>query len=288
MNKVLLLLFPALLLTGQTEKSAYKIFNEEGKTRKYEKMLNECKEADIILFGELHNNPIIHWLQFELSKDLHSVHEDKLILGAEMFETDNQLLLNEYLEELISITRFEDESKLWPNYKTDYKPLVDFAKTNKLDFIATNIPRRYASMVSKGGFEALEQLSDEAKSLIPPFPILYDSTLNCYKSMLSMGGGAMGAHVNSNLPKAQAIKDATMSYNIYQNWSEGKVFIHFNGTYHSDNFESIIWYLKKYNEDLKIVSIASVSQKKIDKLQDKNLGKANFILCTPESMTKTY
>ncbi|MFC2097721.1 ChaN family lipoprotein [Bacteroidota bacterium] len=287
-KKLFLFLFPALMLAAQSDKPAFRLFDDQGVVVKYEKLLKDCEEADIILFGELHNNPIVHWLQYELSKDLFEIKGDNLVLGAEMFETDNQLILNEYLDGLISVIRFETEAKLWPNYKTDYKPLVNMAKDNKLKFIATNIPRRYASMVSKGGFEILEKLTDEAKKMIAPLPIQYDANLNCYKSMLSMGGGAMGQHVNINLPKAQAIKDATMSNNIYKNWEEGKTFIHYHGTYHSDNFESIVWYLKQKNPDLKILSIGSVSQEIIDKLDEENLGKANIIICVAESMTKTY
>lgn len=288
LKRLIVLLFPGLMAGAQIDKPAYRIFDEKGIEINYEQIINKCKKADIVLFGELHNNPIVHWLQYELTNDLLKEQGSDLVLGAEMFETDNQLILNEYLTKLISITRFESESKLWPNYKTDYKPLVDLAKNNNLDFIATNIPRRYASMVSKGGFEILDKLTEEAKNLIAPLPIQYDSTLSCYKAMLSIGGGAMGAHDNNNLPKAQAIKDATMAYNIYKNWSKSKLFIHYHGTYHSDNFESIVWYLRKAKNDLNIITISSVSQKEIKNLEEKNFGKANIILCVSGTMTTTY
>jgi uncharacterized iron-regulated protein len=42
--------------------------------------------------------------------------------------------------------QLDSTARLWKNYKTDYKPLVDFAKENYFDFIATNMPRRYASV----------------------------------------------------------------------------------------------------------------------------------------------
>ena len=119
------------------------------------------------------------------------------------------------------------------------KPLVDFAKENKLAFIATNIPRRYASLVSKKGFEALDNLTEEEKTWIAPLPILYDATLPGYVEMMKM----MGDHTSPNMPKAQAIKDATMAYFIQKNLQPNSVFIHYNGTYHSDNFEGIYWYL---------------------------------------------
>jgi hypothetical protein len=99
-----------------------------------------------------------------------------------------------------------------------------------------------------------------------------------------MGGNAKPEY----FAQAQAIKDATMAHFILKNWQKGKIFLHFNGSYHSDNFESIFWYLKKQNPNLKIVSIASVEQKSITELEKSNFGKANFVLAIPSDMTKTY
>jgi uncharacterized iron-regulated protein len=269
----------------KTDKPAYYLFNKDGKDIKYEKMLKEAEDADIVLFGESHDNPISHWLQLELTKDLYESKKDKLVLGAEMFESDNQVILDEYLDSLISTTSFESNARLWPNYKTDYKPLVEFAKTNKLKFVATNVPRRYASLVNSKGFEGLDELSTEAKTFLPPLPVKYDAELNCYKSMMEMEG--MGAHVTPNFPKAQAIKDATMAHFILKNWSKGKLLIHYHGSYHSENFESIYWYLKQANPDLKIVTIHTVSQGEISELTKENTGKADFTICVDEDMTKT-
>ena len=252
---------------------------------KYEKMLKEAADADIVLFGESHDDPISHWLQLELTKDLYNLKKDRLILGAEMFESDNQVILDEYLDSLISMTNFESNVRLWPNYKTDYKPLVEVAKKNKLKLVASNVPRRYASLVNSKGFEGLDELSAEAKAFLPPLPVKYDPELNCYKSMMEMEG--MGSHVTPNFPKAQAIKDATMAYFILKNWSKGKLLIHYQGSYHSENYESIYWYLKQEKPDLKIVTIHTVSQDEISELTKENTGKADFTIAVDEDMTKT-
>ncbi len=271
----------------KADKPAYSLFDIEGKSVKYKKMLNELANADVVLFGELHNNPISHWLQLELSKDLFDINKENLILGAEMFETDNQLLIDEFINGVITTSRFEAEARLWPNYKNDYKPLVEFAKDSGLQVIATNIPRRYASVVNSDGFEGLEELSDEAKKYLPPLPVAYDSTLSCYKSLLGMGNG-MGPHITPNFPKAQAIKDATMAHFIVKNWEDGNLFLHFNGAYHSDNFESINWYLKQAMPGLKILTITTVSQKNVNELNEDNLGKADYTICVVDNMTTTY
>jgi len=269
------------------DKPAYKVFTADGKKSDYEDIIKEISKSDFVFFGELHDNPIAHWLELELTKNLYTAKAKNLVLAAEMFETDNQILIDEYFTGIIKETSFETEVRKWSNYSTDYKPLLNFAKVNGLKFIAANIPRRYASVVASGGFEALEKVSDEGKKFIAPLPVEYDPELPCYKDMLSMSGGPMG-HANANLPKAQAIKDATMANSILKNWQKGQTVIHYNGSYHSDRHLGIIWYLKKHNPDAKVTTITTVLQDEINKMSDEYKGTADFVIVVPSSMTKTY
>jgi len=283
---IFFLMISMTLLAFNSDKNAFRVYNNKGKPVKYQKMLENLEGADIIFFGELHDNPIAHWLQFELTRDLYNTEGKNLVLAAEMFEADNQLLMDEYLGGQISEKYFEKEMRLPNNYATDYKPLVVFAKENGLLFVASNIPRRYASVVNTKGFEGLEELSDEAKNYFHPLPVPYDSEVECYKSMLEMEG--MGGHSNANLPKAQAVKDATMAYFIMENRQEGEMVIHYNGSYHSDNHQGIVWYLLQKQPDLKIVTITTKLQEKIDEVEEENIGTADFIILVPETMTRTY
>lgn len=276
-----------LALVAQ-DKPAYRIFDAKGKESSYAQVLKDSKKADAVFFGEQHNNPISHWLQIELAQDLEKQTNGKLILGAEMFERDNQAILNEYLQGQISSKNFEDEARLWDNYSTDYKPLVELAKSKKLPFIATNVPRRYANMVYKQGLESLNPLSAEAKTWIAPLPIEVDLNLPSYQAMVKMMGGHGGTGASDNLVKSQALKDATMGYFTAQNLKKGYVFLHFNGSYHSDLKEGTVWYLRKYAPGKDIVNIATVEQESIESLDKENLGKADFIICVPSKMTKTY
>ncbi len=289
-TNLLLTLIPAFLFVAfKQDKPAYIMYDGTGNEISYQDMIKDASEADIVFYGELHNDPLSHWFELEITRDLYKTAGNNLILGAEMFERDDQLIIDEYLDGMYDSDKFEPEVKLWNNYKTDYKPLIEFARENKLRFIATNIPRRYASMVSKKGFEILDSLSVEAKHLIAPLPVPYDPDLKGYREMLNMGGSMKGpAHVNENLPKAQAVKDATMAYSILENWKEGKTFIHYNGSYHSRNFEGIIWYLMQAKPDLRIVTIETVSQDDISMLEDQYKGSAGYIVCVPGNMTKTY
>jgi uncharacterized iron-regulated protein len=283
--KYSIILFASLLsFAFKSDKPAYLLFEKNGKETKYSKMVDRLKDADIVFFGELHDNPIAHWLQIELTKDLYKEKGGDLILGAEMFEADNQLVLSEYVSGMHKADKFEADARLWTNYKTDYKPLVDFALRFKIPFIATNIPRRYASLINEKGFEGLKMLSPEALSYIGSDLVqLYDSTVTCYSDMLKMGGN----HASQNLPKAQAAKDATMAHFILKNFQPGKLFLHFDGSYHSDNYEGIVWWVNKLQPELKVMTITTVSQDSITELSKEYYNRADFVIVVPENMTKT-
>ena len=284
MKSPFLVLFALLVTTSvfAQRMPAYELFNAKGKKVSYNKMIRVLKKADVVLFGEHHNNPIVHWLQFETLRTLDRHRE--LTLGAEMFEADNQDALSAYIRGEIDHIGLDSLARLWKNYKTDYKPLVDYARDRSIRFIATNIPRRYASAVYRGGFEALDRLSSKEKAWIAPLPIAYDPELEGYANMKNM----MGGHGGENLPKAQAIKDATMAYFLLKNREANKLFIHFNGSYHSDNYEGINWYIKRENPHLTIVTIGIAEQSAIKKLESKHRGTADVIIAIPDSMTKTY
>ena len=280
--------FPLLFLLAagsplfSQSKPAYVLYNADGKKLSYGKMIRTLKSKDIVLFGEYHNNPIAHWLQLETVKDLHA--QRRLVLGAEMFEADNQEVLDRYLRGEIDAKGLDTLARLWKNYRTDYAPLVNFARDSHLVFVATNIPRRYASMVAKGGFEILNTLTALETSWMAPLPMAYDPELPGYKNMIAM----MGGHGGPNLPKAQASKDATMAYFILKYFQPGSLFLHFNGAYHSENYEGILWYLRQQQPDLKYASITMVSQKNVDRLLAEHKGKADFIICVDEDMTTTH
>ena len=286
---LLLLLMIVPFLAMKSDKPAYRVFNTKGHTVDYEDLLKAAAKSDIIFFGELHKNPIAHWLEFELTRDLYAAMGDKLVLGAEMFEVDNQLLINEYLSKMIRKKDFEAEAKLWPNYKTDYAPIVDFAREKGIKFRATNVPRRFAALVNIKGFEGLDSINAMERGMMAPLPIKYPDTLECYASIVKSVGDGMPAHQTANLGKAQALKDATMAHFIMKSGAlEGKTILHFNGSYHSDNHQGIVWYvnqaIRKTSFDLKILTISCVEQENIDTISKKDAAKADFMIVIPATM----
>src|SRR5436189_2390645 len=188
--KKLLMLLPAVALimsVSAQDKPAYVLYNAKSKKISFKKMIKTLRQKDVVLFGEFHDNPISHWLELEVAKELAQYRD--LVLGAEMFEQDNQQALDMFLKGTINDKGLDSMARLWKNYKTDYAPLVNFAKENKIAFAATNVPRRYASMISHGGFESLDTIPAIEKAWIAPLPIAYDPELPGYKKMLEMMGG---------------------------------------------------------------------------------------------------
>ncbi|MDR2222355.1 MAG: ChaN family lipoprotein [Flavobacteriaceae bacterium] len=260
----------------------YQIYTDKGKKVSFEKMVKSLSVKDVVLFGEFHNNSMGHWLQLEFTKEMHK--KRNLVFGAEMFESDNQLGLTNYLEGKSDEEQLKKEVRLWNNYKTDYRPLVEFAKEKQLQFVATNVPRRYASLLFKQGVSALDTLGIEEKKWIAPLPFPYDGDLPGYQKMLTM----FEDHKDENLPKAQAIKDATMAYFISKNRKEADLFVHYNGSYHSNNQEGIVWYLKQYAPDLNVGTITMVESDNVEEFDKNNLDLANFIIVIDANILKSF
>jgi uncharacterized iron-regulated protein len=283
-----ILIFFISFISAQN-KPAYQLFKNNGNPADYGKMIQDLSESDMVFFGEYHNNPISHWMQLEMSKSFYEIKGAKLYFGAEMFENGNQLVLNEYLNGLYAEDKMLPEvTQLWSNYKTDYKPLVEFAKDHNLRFIATNIPRRYASMLSKKGMDALKELSPEALTMIgPDLETYFDPTVKAYAEMADNMGGHVPPNM-LNIQIAQASKDATMAYFSLQNYSPGDFLFHFEGSYHSNYNQGIIWWINKMQPGLNIKSITTVMESEWEELTKEEKAEiANYIIVVADNMTQT-
>ena len=110
------------------DKPAYRLFKGDGTTADYRGMVTALAGNNIILFGEQHGNPIAHWLEYELARDLFalcSAGEKEFIMGGEFFDADTQHVINEFLQGHISSRSFEQEARPWSNYRRDYRPILN-------------------------------------------------------------------------------------------------------------------------------------------------------------------
>ena len=285
----LLLLLTSLITCGvyAQQPQAYTLFDHNGKATTYDAMIDSLSRADVVFLGEMHNCPITHWMEQNVLQTFVDRFGKNVMVGAEMFESDNQLILDEYLQRRISGDRFEAECRLWPNHSTDYAPLLSIAYDNKLPFIATNVPRRYANVVKEHGLSWLDSLSSASRAYLPPLPIYVERDSSAEKAFEVMG--AMARHSNrGHYVEAQALKDATMAWNIAQNWQHNIHFVHFNGSYHSDFRKGIIEQLLRYCPQLRIALVTAVRQESVEALDEGQLGRSDFYICVPETMNTSY
>lgn len=262
----------------------FKLYNQQGQPIEYKTMIQDLAQQDVVLFGEFHNNSIVHWLELQVMK--HLAQKKSLTFGLEMFERDQQSVLNEYLSHQIDEKKWDTITRFWNNYPTDYRPMIEYAKTHQIPVIATNVTRKYASQLYKQGEESLFNLPKEELQYIAPLPFPYDPELPSYKKMMEMFGDS--DHANPNFPKAQAIKDATMAYSIAQNYKPSTLCYHINGSYHSNDYEGIYWYLKQYAPYLAIKTITVVEADDVQQFDQEQTPKADYIFYIPKDMIKTY
>ncbi|HLS30698.1 MAG TPA: ChaN family lipoprotein [Flavobacteriaceae bacterium] len=287
MKKLFLFFFLFSVTIKAQELKAYQFYNKQAEPVDFGQMIGQLKNYHVILFGEYHNNAMVHWLQLKTTEALYAEKDKKLILGAEMFERDNQSAIDLYLKDSIDAEQLHEQVRLWSNFDTDYKPLLDFAKTHQLKFIATNIPRRYAAIVAQSGQDSLNAYPKEERKFMAKLPVEVDMETPGYIEILDM----MKDH-EMNEPEgyvvAQALKDATMAESIYKNSNRRHLFLHFNGDYHSKAYGGIYWYLKNKKKRWKIavISVGESDEKNLPLPEDMKLTEFNLII--PKDMSKTY
>src|SRR5262245_12314533 len=131
----------------------------------FEGLLGDLSRADVVFLGEQHDDPNTHRLELAVLEGLARRRAGDVILSLEMFERDAQAGLDRFLAGQLAEDAFLKDARPWPRYTTDYKPLVDFAKANRIPVVAANVPRPIASEVSKGGLGVLTSKPDADRAL---------------------------------------------------------------------------------------------------------------------------
>lgn len=245
-----------------------------GERSQFRALVDEALKADVVFFGEMHDSRTAHRWQLALYQAILKSRR-KAPIGMEMLEADNQLAVDEYRTGLITDKQFAEAARLWSNYDHDYKPVVKLACDSGARIAATNVPRRYASIVSKKGLIALDSLPAGSRVFMAKLPLNVNYELPSYRSMLAMTEHESAA--NTRFVDAQALKDATMAKFISQALDADKArpLLHLNGSYHTDHGEGIVPYLLKIKPNLKVLIITAVPA---DTPKEEWLGKATYTL----------
>lgn len=272
---------------GQSHEQHYKIYDVKNqKLISIDELVADSKNIDVLFFGEEHNDSIGHILEFELLKKLSSAYP-KTALALEMFHTDTQPVMNEYLAGLISEKNFNKEARAWNNYK-DYRPMIEFAKAGRLPVIAGNAAARYSNAVTKSGLEALKQFPAASLTFLPPIPV--DTATGRYydKFLETLGGHDMGP---MKIYQTQNLWDASMSWSIakYYKANKGVKIFQVNGRFHSDEKLGTLAKLKQYLPKLRISNISCFSSDDFaspDWNKHQQLG--DYIILTDPKVKRTF
>lgn len=207
----------------------------------FESMLADLARADVVFLGEQHDDPSTHRLELAVLEGLTRRHV-ALVVGVEMFERDVQPLVDQYLAGTISEDAFLAASRPWPRYATDYRPLIEFAKAHQIPVVASNVPRRIASDVSKTGLSMVNDLGPDralaARDIHCPATGAYYER---FREAMSGGGHADTSATTDRFYFAQCLKDETMAESIadawQKNYSRHATLVHVNGSFHTDYTE---------------------------------------------------
>ncbi|NHA07266.1 ChaN family lipoprotein [Mucilaginibacter sp. HC2] len=261
---LLLIALPSIVLGQDVSPAHYKIYSTaEQKMVAINDIIDQTGKIDVLFFGEEHNDSTAHSLEFALFKGLTEKYPAHAALSLEMFQTDCQLVLDEYLHDLIREKNLLTDARAWPNYK-DYRPLIELAKLQHLLVVAANAPSRYTNMVTRNGLGSLQQLSTQAKGYLAPLPI--DTAAGAYYNKFVKIMGGHEAMAGMQIYQSQNLWDATMAWSIAQflKTHNGFKVLQLNGGFHSEEKLGAVAQLKKYAPKAKVITIASYSGENFD------------------------
>lgn len=246
----------------------------------FEAMLADLARADAVFVGEQHDDTNTHRLELAIVEGL-TRRGVPVVVAMEMFERDVQPSLDQYAAGTMTEEQFLKDSRPWPRYATDYRPIVEYAKAHKLPVVASNVPRRVASEVGKAGLSAVEGLGADRR--LAASDMLCPSSGSYYDRFVAAMGGHAGA--TPNFYFAQCVKDETMGESVARTFhqSTGRVaIVHFDGAFHTDFGEGTADAARRRmpGRRIAVVSILPVSDIDAATPSDSDLKRADYILYT--------
>ncbi len=132
--------------------------------------LERMASADVIFFGEQHNEAGAHLLEVLLLRLLDERCGADVCM--EMFETQSRTTLEDYVSGRMDEKAFLEKLSapeikgLWQNYRKDYRPIVEYSREKGRRIAAGFPPRRLASdLAKKGEAEFYRTIREEDRSL---------------------------------------------------------------------------------------------------------------------------
>ncbi|MDW1577728.1 ChaN family lipoprotein [Vibrio sp. Vb2880] len=232
----------------------YQLYTPSGEHIALSKLPIELQQADVILIGEWHTHAGIHRFQTDMLKQLTS-YDRSLALSMEQFTRDKQPVVDAYLRGEIGEQYLMKQANAWPNYQSDYRPLVEFAKQKNLPVIAANAPKSIVRCIGRQGLDYINKLDDDQRMFIAQ-AINTGSSPYKEKFMASMHHGK--PEQTEKQFAAQVTWDETMAESIvsYLDDNPGAQVVHVAGKFHTEQGLGTAASILSRNPSLKVVVIS--------------------------------
>lgn len=198
-----------------------------------EKVVEDFAKRDVVFLGEEHDNTVGHQFQMDVIRALHKKRPD-IVISMEQFERDVQGILNDYFKGRLSEADFLKKSRPWKNYKQHYRAVIEFAKENKIDVIASNIPRSIAKIISEGKEPSRQEKLFCPRETSAPKDKYWEIFVDVMGSHVGADEeGAMERFYRSQCCKDDGMAEAITDYLVTHPHRKPLV-IHLCGKFHSD------------------------------------------------------
>ena len=266
----------------QVTAANYRVYTPDGYAKSLDDVVAAIGSADVVFVGEEHDDPVAHFLEADLLRRANEryakaegAQKRAVTLSLEMFERDVQTVVDEYLTGIITEKHFLSSSRPWPHYASDYRPMVEYAREQKLPVVAANTPGRYANRAARLGRDAMEAMPASSKQWLPPLPYGQPDPAYAEKFEKLMGGADPASpHAPLHLIDAQVLWDAGMAYSIAEAMmrTPAGLVIHVNGGFHSEDHMGILTQLGRYRPGTRMVTVQIYSGRGFPNFDISKLG----------------
>ncbi len=204
-------------------------------TVSFQQMMADAQSSDVTMVAETHDNKKHHILQLDIIRSFQAK-KVPVAIGLEMFQTDYQKQLDDWVEGKIPEQSFKEiYAKNWSYDWSLYRELFIFARDNRIPMVALNVPKGIVFEIAKNGFESLAP--EERKNL--PLGITCDINKPQTEFLKKTFEGVFGHEAKGQLftyfCEAQAVRNSGMAMIIANNLKRypGRKLVAIAGTWHA-------------------------------------------------------